>query len=230
MAKSEIIKKFAKKEIDTETALRILKVLFADFPERQIPDWVEHELSGYSSVDDVPEYRKTTGVLMGNVGNYGLHMTNVGIPLDNSTPESFLNYCNNVTLHDSIGAVMKMQEELKQDGNHRLVKEIPPDAFPIIMKHSLLQMSAVLKAQVEFTSSILPGIISSVDSKILDLLLELEKNFGNLDELDIDFDSKPAEEIKELNTRMIFNVFNNVHIGDGNKIVDSIIADQVNQG
>ena len=62
------------------------------------------------------------------------------------------------------------------------------------------------------------------------MLLELEKTFGYLDEMDLNIGSMTSEELETINDRIVTIIFNDnsIHIGDGNKISESVIADRFN--
>lgn len=59
----------------------------------------------------------------------------------------------------------------------------------------------------------------------MDILLLLEKEFGCLDELDIDFTNKANEESVVIQNN-IYNIMmdNHIEIGDSNKIIKSNIS------
>ena len=73
------------------------------------------------------------------------------------------------------------------------------------------------------------NIFSKVTSKLLDILLLLEKEFGNLDELDIDVDNKTEEELEEICNKLQIIIYNDkrVTIGNNNRIKDSTIASNI---
>lgn len=62
------------------------------------------------------------------------------------------------------------------------------------------------------------------------MLMILEKEFGCLDDLDIDTTVKSEEELKTINEQIFVLVYsdNSVSIGSGNKIKDATIASTVN--
>jgi len=84
----------------------------------------------------------------------------------------------------------------------------------------------ITSAQVIVGSHHIINIISTIENKLLDALILLENEFGNLDELDIDTSTKTPEEISKLTKELIVIIYNDqsVNIGDGNKIKDSNIA------
>ena len=63
-------------------------------------------------------------------------------------------------------------------------------------------------------------MFSVIENRLLDALLLLEKEFGILDDLDIDTTLKSPEEIQSIAKQVYVIVYNDqsVHIGDGNKI------------
>ena len=84
----------------------------------------------------------------------------------------------------------------------------------------------ITSARVVVSEHIISNIFSTIENKLLDLLLILEKEFGSLDELDIDITTKSEEEIKDINNRILVLIYNDnsVSMGDGNKIKESTIA------
>ena len=69
-------------------------------------------------------------------------------------------------------------------------------------------------------------MFSVIENRLLDALLLLEKEFGVLDDLDIDTTAKSPEEIDTIAKKVYVIVYNDksIHIGDGNKIKDSAIT------
>ena len=224
MAKSKIIKQFARGEIDTEIALRQLKVLLAELPDKNNLAWVNKELQGYDKNDVIPLYRKAVGTLKGSIMNYGTHVSNIGIPLSSDAPKNLRRFCNSVIFYDSIGALKRLT--VKQDGNGCFGVVVPPDYYPSIMKYSLTSMTAILNAQVVVGKSDIFQIFSEVDNKVLDVLMFLEQEFGVLDDLDINLDLKTEDDIKSIQNQINFYIYNDnrVTIGDENEISDSVIS------
>lgn len=63
----------------------------------------------------------------------------------------------------------------------------------------------------------------------MELLCYIEKQFGNLDGLDIDVDGKSEKELEEIADHIYFIIYNDqsITIGDKDKIEDSIIASKI---
>lgn len=88
----------------------------------------------------------------------------------------------------------------------------------------------ITSASVELNRPQLLNIFSKIESILLDILFYLEKQFGNLDELDIDTDSKNEEELEEIVKHIQVIIYNDhsVSIGDDNRIKDSTISSEIN--
>ena len=78
---------------------------------------------------------------------------------------------------------------------------------------------------------LIQDVFSTVESRLLDALIILEKEFGNLDELDIDISAKNPDELKAIIDKLIVIVYNDnsVSIGDDNRIKNSTIASSLTQ-
>ena len=60
-----IIKDIANGAIDTTTALKRAKILFAALDDATLLDWVNHEIAGYPTDAKLPDYRVERGELKG---------------------------------------------------------------------------------------------------------------------------------------------------------------------
>ena len=83
----------------------------------------------------------------------------------------------------------------------------------------------ITDAYVDIDLGMVSDIISKVKTKILETLLFLEKEFGNLDGLDIDISTKTEEELKSIIQHIQVNLYDNsIAIGNNNKIKNSNIV------
>lgn len=218
MAKSNIIKDLAKGNVNTETALKELKLLLLSFPNEKLQTWVNKELSGYNKDDDVPEYRRKAASLKGSFVFYNTSYSNVGIPMSNDLPEEVRNTLDYVEVKHSI-------RSLKELENKEISFPIPPNLYPYIMKYSAISMTGLLDAKLDMGITTVSEIISSVENKVLDAMLILENQFGCLDDLDIDLKGTADTEVKEIEKQLLVVIFNDnsINIGDKNKITESQI-------
>lgn len=231
MAKSKIIKDLANGEVNTITALKRAKVLVSALNNAEISKWLDYEISGYPEDAAVPSYRKTHGSLMGSYfkGSMASHMTwtNVSLPLG-EMPDEIKEALLRVEFQNGVESLKTLAEKSQAAGTE-ISKSIPADFFPAIARFNNDPYMIITSARVVVGEHIISNIFSVVENKLLDMLMILEKEFGCLDELDIDTTTKSEEEIEAVNNRILVLVFNDnsVTIGDGNKIKGTTIASEI---
>lgn len=217
MAKSNIIKNFINSNMDINTALQNLMAILYCLEDENLINWANKELSGYDSINELPEYRKLKGRVMASyiVGNMKYSNAPFIIShLDDDIQENLIN----INLYSSISTL----EEMKNKGEYRIGKPIPPEFYILLQENT---NAHIIEASVNTDLSSINDVISKVRVKILKTLLFLEKEFGNLDELDIDISIKNKEELKNIVQHIHFNLYDNsIKIGDGNKIKGSNIT------
>lgn len=201
MAKSKIIKELANGSIDTQTALKRTKVLLQELDNDDVLRWINCEIEGYSSGSEVPEYRKISGQLYGSYfkGSMAAHMkyTHVPLPLG-KMPDEAKQAILVTDVTQGIEALKRMVSESEQSEAKTLARGIPADFYPYIATCNNDPYMIITSASVELNMPQILNIFSKVESILLDILYYLEKQFGNLDELDIDTESKNEEELKEI--------------------------------
>ena len=111
----------------------------------------------------------------------------------------------------------------------KLGKSIPADFFPMIAHYNNDPYMIITSARVIVGEQFLTNIFSEIENRLLDILILLEKEFGNLDELDLDVTSKTQEELQKIADNVYFIVYHDdsIKIGDSNKISKSTIASSV---
>lgn len=221
MARSCIIRDLASGKVSVDIGLKQLKVLLTEFDKPEMLKWVNAELQGYDDEDDLPEYRIIAGNLVGNFLNYYTKCTHIGIPLMPNAPEEMVELCTQVKLYDSLPALKTLIEGDKEFG-----RQINSSYLPYIQQFSAISMTALLSAVVEISQTQVKNVFSRVENTVLDVLLLLEKQFGNLDDLDIDLSSKNNEEIRYITNDIMVLIYNDnsISIGDNNKMKDTSIS------
>ena len=226
MAKSKIIKDIANGEIDTTTALKRAKILFVALDDSNLLDWVNYEIAGYPTDAKLPDYRVERGELKGSYfkGSMASHMkwTDVSIPLG-KMPTDVIDDLLRVPLYDGINALKQL---IANADNGQLAKPIPADFFPYIAKCNKDPYMNIVAARVVISTHCVSNIFSVIENRLLDALLLLEKEFGILDDLDIDTSTKLPEDIQTIANKVYVIIYNDhsVRIGDGNKIKDTNIT------
>ena len=141
--------------------------------------WVKNERMGYTDVNQLPEYRKTTVDILvdGISGNYSL--TKYPIPngaLGDDAIESTMRtyYC-----YDKISNLEPFKD--KPEGSNIIV--LPAMAYPVLRK--IFPFGDVHVAYHRIPNLFFSGIVDAVNSKLLDFLLEINKEM----EIDADFNT-----------------------------------------
>ena len=193
-------------------------------------DWINNEIAGYPPDATIPDYRITKGTLVGSYfkGSMVSHMTwkNVSIPLGNM-PDDQQEALLTVPFSQGVDSIKQMLE----DKNGQLGKVLPADIFPYIASSNDDPFMMITSARVVIGHQFLRDILSSIENRLLDVLILLEKEFGNLDELDLDLSKKTTDEIDTISNQIIVIVYNDksVTVGDGNTIKNSTIASIINE-
>ncbi len=224
MAKSRIIKELANSEIDVITVLKRLKVLLSSFQNKKIADWVNSELNGYSSGAQIPEYRIICGQIKGSYIVGYMSYNNVPLPLDGLDAKTLNQLCT-IKLSQSIGAIVEMLQSKQEWGQSSLPK-INTYLNTYIMKNT--NIASIVSSGVYFSYINLTHVTTTLENKILDILLYLEQQFGNLDEMDIDTGSKTDDDLKAIEAHITLIIYqdNRISIGDHNHIEDSDFINQ----
>ena len=228
MARSSIIKDLANGKVDTMVALKRAKVLLSDFEDEAILNWINYELIGYPDDVELPDYRKTRGNIFGSYykGSMASHVTftNISLPLGNM-PEDLQDSLLTIQFRESVDSLYKLLED-STTKKGQLGKIVPADLFPSLALFNQDPYMIITSARVVFDAQSIKRIFAAIENRLLDILILLEKEFGNLDELDLDCSSKSEDDIKMISDRIAVIIYNDmrVTIGDNNKIKDSKIA------
>lgn len=232
MPKSKIIKDLANGTVDTMVALKRVKVLLSELDNDFLNQWITYEITGYPVEVELPNYRSVKGSLIGSYfkGSMASHMIwkDVSIPLG-KMPEDLKDDVLNVSFREGVESLKKLSEE-SQNEKGQLGKQIPADFFPAITNYNNDPYMIITSARVVVGNQFIQGIFSAIENRLLDILLILEKEFGILDDLDIDITNKSENEIQIIVNKLNLIIYNDesINIGDGNRIKESTIASKVN--
>lgn len=219
MAKSKIIKDIISNEISMSDALFRLEIICTELNNTAILSWINNEIYGYSDKDKLPNYRIINGGHLIYTGfNGNVQATKMPLPL----------YC----------LTEKQQNDIKNYSVFESIKQIEESS---VSKKELVIDRTILSSQVYKESGIrchsiyqslnissFNDILYKIKHKIIKILVELEKNFGCLDDMDINLKEIESENIKDINDRITQIVYtdNSIKIGNNNKIKNSTIANK----
>ena len=232
MAKSQIIKDLANGTADIQTALKRTKVLLQELNNDKLLQWVNYEIEGYPENADIPDYRIIGGQVYGTYfkGSIATHVQYNHVPISlGNLPDEIKNDILTIKITQGIEALNAMVIESRRKENGGLTRLIPSELYPHIAQANNDLGMIIVTASVELNMAEILNIFPKIESKLLDILLFLEKQFGKLDDLDINTESKSEEELERI-TNHIYVVIHNdksITIGDKNKIKDSNIASSI---
>lgn len=216
MAKSIIIKQLANSEVSVSTALNRLLIIASDIGNDELYSWVDQELNGYEENDNLPEYRRINAPYIKYSGiNGSFQVTNNPLPI-HFFNESTRKHIKTVKIYDSIDNICNI---VSQNSNQERARDLTYLAGEI-EKNTGIQCFRI--SQVVSIDAY-RDILNKIKTKLLKILIELDKAYGCLDELDIDISSKSETEVKDINNKIVNIIDNSIHIGDGNKIDKSQI-------
>lgn len=220
MAKSRIIKELANGEVSLYTALKRVKVLLQEFDNEELLKWVNCELVGYPEDADLPSYRIMHGQLKGTYfkGSMMNHMTCKDVPLplgklDKEKRDILLR----LPFYDGVEGLKNLIETADKG---ELCASLSADLYPVIAHANNDPYMNIVTARVVGSIQMVHNILSMVESRLLDILRYLEKQFGCLDELDIDVDAKDDKAKEEIIQHIHLLIYNDnrISIGDNNRM------------
>lgn len=221
MAKSQILKDLVNGNEKLDSVIMRLKVILSDLENKEIDKWINNEIQGYSKSDEIPSYRVLTGEPMGDYilgsPHNGYKYTNAKVPINKLNKEMQENLLT-LYLTDGISSLMDM----KTGKSGQLIKPIPAE-FAGNLSYSGLH---VLRISVHFSVNQIHGVISIIKNKLTDIVIKLEKDFEDLDELDVFSKEDTQQNLESLQQYIIQLIFEDksINIGDGNRIKDSDIG------
>lgn len=187
--------------VTLEKSLTRLLVLAKDVKNKQLELWVQKELSGYNSDDELPEYRKENCTLFEYSGiNGGFKVTNAPLPHHWFETE-VSNLASEVMIYDGIRFVSEQAKSATAS-----YRDITALAGEIYKASGGKVRCTSIKHIIPQT--IYQTVCSEVKTKMITALYELEKKYGCLDELGIDISNRGIMQIKADNADVNRSVFN----------------------
>lgn len=211
MAKSKIISELADCSISAEKALKRLYVIASDLNNDELMTWLDKEINGYSLDDMVPEYRNVGPGLIkysGVAGTMSTHIkyTNQPFPFQ-AIPKQFQKDISSLYCRETIATIeqcAKSESGFFNDLSYMI---------PYIEARGII--TALFR---EYDVNTYIEIKNKILAMLLKIFVKLDKEFGNLDDLDIGV--VPSEKVLEVCKTINQFVFtdNSIRIGDNNKL------------
>jgi hypothetical protein len=200
----EIIELLSSDTGSLNNALLKAKVLLHKLGEKDLITWVNSELNGYNSIDDLPGYRVFKVSVMGNFSNLTYRYQDQPLPLAHLDKK--LRQCLETTHLNQSVAVLESYAKDESD----LQVTIAPELYPALSK-GLSGGYHIENAWGKHSAGAILQAITEVRSRLLDFVLELSERIP--EELAED---KMKERSKEIGTSELFR---NAVFGDNATIV-----------
>ena len=218
--RSQLLRDLIAPNPDIESIFFRLKVILNDLPDIdgtvQIRKWIDNELSGYPNSTLLPEYRIMKGTPQGTyITNYTHQFSNATVPIRLSNmPLKDIEHWEIINITNPIKDIQNMIKQDKPVG-----RSIPTELLHLYSTDEFQMLGVTM----QLAPSQLFTIETTVKRKLTEIILELEKEFVDIDELDI------SEEISmnpQKTEQVIQNLFTtitdqSINIGDNNEIKKS---------
>lgn len=201
MAKSKIIKDLVTENITLAQALDRLLIIAMELEDESLLKWIRQEKNGYEENDSLPNYRKVQLTPIGNfqiysMGTIATHKKKVLPTMGVST--TIKDTMNNYWVRDSIAGMVESIASIDKGGTAGI--PIPPELFYMFEKDTNIHLTS---ATLSLDKTSLVRIIDATKTRMIEILTMLEKNFGCLDELDIDVRDYDTNEISKLREELM---------------------------
>ena len=227
MASSKIIKELISNQISINDALNRLLLISMELNDKDTIEWIESEKNGYKD-DFVPEYRTVKAYFIGDYDIEGaghiIHNKNQVLPTL-GVSKDLKEKLEHWNVRDSITILCGQKKDYEE--NKRSGIPIHPEHFFMFEQDTNIHVTSAFIIVPELS---IDNILDKVKTKILKILIILEKNFGNLDNFDIDIFDYDENELNNLrkviganlkgdsinDIYIINSKFNKSNIGAGN--------------
>lgn len=205
---SDIINELVDSSKSITSPLLKTKVLASRLKSSELLTWTNNELNGYQTSSSLPEYRRCGCNISGTYINGNMQVNDQALPT-HGLPEDLEEQMKNMEFYQSV-ATLESMESVNKSGQ---LEAIFPAELTALIEYNIQKKGnpffQLVKARKSVSVAIVTQILSVIRSKLLDFMLKLDEEFGNITAI---------EELQKNNTRIstIMNqtIINNT--GDGN--------------
>ncbi len=180
---SEIINDLVDTEKTISSPLLKTKVLASRLKNIDLLKWIDGELNGYDPSGDIPNYRICVANISGTYMNGYTQVNDQPLPLS-GLPEELQDSIRQMKFFHSIATL----ESMKNERNIGILETILPAELTLVIERNIKKKGnpyfQLFKARKYTSISILTDILSIVRSKLLDFMLKIDEEFGNLTEIE----------------------------------------------
>lgn len=200
MAKSKILKELASNQTSLDVVLSRLIIIASDIEDIKLQEWALNELNGYSKNENVPEYRQLQGELIYSGINGPLMVNKLHLDI------GFLDKDFQEIVLQPFPVINGISFLLSGLENGEIFSKDMTFLSSQVYKNSETITGAIQATNIAlvFNKAQIQNIISNIRTKLLQIFLELDKNYGNLDELDVSQQIDDIDSVKQTIHQIIY--------------------------
>lgn len=190
---------------DVASLLRRCKVLAARLSSSEFKEWVENELSGYDSTEELPDYRIVEVNSKGHFsGAFGSGLRNADIPIF-SIPEQLREGLERSYFTMPVAAM----ESLIQNSSEGTLQEAWNPNLVAVVGSNIYQNMNCMQAWKVIPTASLVAALDAVRTRVLNFVLEIEATDPTAGEAQLNSNPIPQEKIHQIfNTYVTGNIQN----------------------
>ena len=201
-------------ETNLASLLRKCKVLAAKLGSAEFGTWVDNELSGYESDDNLPEYRIFGVHSKGNfAGPFGSSLKNADIPLMTIPEKQLRKLVSHTYMRLSVASIERLIED--SDGGGSVQEPWHPDLVAFVSTQIYQDMNCMQAWKVIPITNLIT-ILDEIRNRVLSFVLEIEAEDPEAGEAEINSNPVPQEKIQQIFHTYIAGDVQNVSTGGHN--------------
>ena len=196
---NEIVDLLSDEKGSLTDALLKTKVVLHKIGHKELVEWVNDELNGYSQGKEVPKYRVIPARVVANLQNAAFAYSNQTLPISHLSEKERKHFSAN-EMRESI----RVLEEYVAKPNGHLIHPIAPELYSKFNK--VLDNVWILDAWIQMEPTQIMNTLIEVRSRLLDFALSLQDKLGDTEN---DADAKQVAQTFDARA-----MFQNTVIGD----------------
>ena len=161
----------------TASTLRKARVLADRLESPDLRQWAKSELEGYGKDDELPNYRKLHLPIVGTLTDGFRQYKNFQVPSFN-LPDDLREMATKFHVTENVAAV----EGILNASEDTFERKHPPELTGLLNKHLQIDGGLLESSSQKVPKYLYSAILDSVKSRLLEFVLELQKNDVNPDE------------------------------------------------
>lgn len=211
-------------DVELSVVLRKCLVLAVRLGHEQFKKWVEQELNGYDSKENLPEYRKIRAESRGDFSaSFGRWFKNLPIP-PSCVPEKYRELADTAYLAEGVSAYAEL---LKKSSGGSLRVPWPSDLTRFVGSE-IYGDTLCVDAWLEISAGVLANVLDTVRNRILSFVLEIESEAPDAGEAEPGSQPVQQQHVTQMFNTYILGGASNVALGGSNFSQQQVVAGDLN--